>query len=55
MKAILTFHSFDEAGSPISFQPTQFRTLVDSLARSRKPVLDLDCLLQPAKPAGMSQ
>jgi peptidoglycan/xylan/chitin deacetylase (PgdA/CDA1 family) len=54
MKAILTFHSLDDTGSVISFPPLRFRELVESLARSRMPVMDLASLLQPATSAGVS-
>jgi len=54
MKAILTFHSLDDSGSVLSYPPRRFRALVDELARSPMPVLDLDTLLEPTTPAGVS-
>lgn len=54
MKAIITFHSIDDSGSVLSFPTRRFRDLVARLARSETPPMDLDALLSPATPAGVS-
>lgn len=54
MKAIITFHSIDDSGSVLSFPPRRFRELVERLARSETPPMDLDALLSPAIQAGVS-
>ena len=45
MKAILTYHSIDDSGSPISVSEAVFRTQMDWLAHSGPPVVGLDRLL----------
>lgn len=50
MRAILTWHSLDETGSPISVAPAVFRQQVAWLAAGRVPVVGLAELL--ALPAG---
>lgn len=46
MRAILTYHSIDDTGSPISISPADFRRHVDWLASGRLPVLPLSELVQ---------
>ena len=45
MRAILTYHSLDDSGSPISVAPVDFARHVSWLARARVPVVPLDALL----------
>ncbi len=45
MRAILTYHSIDESGSPISVAPDVFRAQVRWLASGRVPVVTLERLL----------
>ena len=54
MKAIITFHSIDDSGGVLSFPARRFRELVERLARSASPPMDLDTLLSPATQAGVS-
>ena len=54
MKAILTFHSIDATDSVLSFAPGSFARLVESLARSPLPILDLDSLLDPGTVRGVA-
>jgi peptidoglycan/xylan/chitin deacetylase (PgdA/CDA1 family) len=46
MRAILTYHSIDSSGSPISVSPTAFRQHVEWLASGRVRVVRLDELLR---------
>jgi peptidoglycan/xylan/chitin deacetylase (PgdA/CDA1 family) len=49
MRAILTYHSLDESGSPISVSPRSFRAQIAWLATSRVRVLPLgDCVASAA-------
>jgi len=48
MRAILTYHSIDRSGSPISVTPEVFRGHCRFLASGRVRVLPLDALLQDA-------
>ncbi len=45
MKAIITFHSIDDSGSVLSFPPKAFANLLDCLAASNIPVINLTELL----------
>lgn len=45
MKAIITFHSIDNSGSVLSYPPKDFSELLESLARSNLPVINLTDLL----------
>lgn len=45
MRAILTYHSIDESGSPISISEAVFRNQIAWLARSNVRVVSLDTLL----------
>lgn len=45
MRAVLTYHSIDPSGSPISVSPAAFRGHVEWLASGRVRVLPLDALL----------
>jgi peptidoglycan/xylan/chitin deacetylase (PgdA/CDA1 family) len=54
MKAIITFHSIDDAGSVLSFSPHAFARLLESLATSQTPVLTLDQLLKPETTSGVA-
>lgn len=53
MRAILTYHSLDTSGSPISLDPDTFRAHVRWLARAPVQVLTLEALVQapPGQPA----
>jgi len=46
MRAILTYHSIDESGSPISLSEHVFRAQVAWLARGGVPVVSLDALMR---------
>lgn len=46
MRAILTYHSIDESGSPISVSPSAFRAHVRWLASGAVRVLPLDELVK---------
>ncbi len=50
MRAILTYHSLDDSGSPISVAPDEFRGHLRWLASGRVPVVSLERLV--AMPAG---
>lgn len=50
MKAILTYHSIDDSGSPISIAETDFRRHIAWIAAHGPPVVSIDELL--ALPAG---
>lgn len=45
MRAVLTYHSLDETGSPVSLEPDVFREHADWLASGEVPVVDLPRLL----------
>ncbi len=53
MRAILTYHSIDETGSPISVAPQVFQRHCEFLAQGGVRVLSLDALLSapPSEPA----
>ena len=53
MRAILTYHSIDESGSPISISEAVFRAQIAWLARSPVRVVSLDALMRmsPAEDA----
>ena len=46
MRAILTYHSIDESGSPISISEAVFRSQIAWLARSPLRVVSLDALMR---------
>ena len=46
MRAILTYHSIDESGSPISISEGVFRAQIAWLARKRVRVVSLDALMR---------
>jgi len=46
MRAILTWHSLDSSGSPISVPPDEFRRQVEWLAHSKIPVVTIERLLE---------
>jgi peptidoglycan/xylan/chitin deacetylase (PgdA/CDA1 family) len=46
MRAILTYHSIDSSGSPISVSPAAFRQQVEWLASGRVRVVSLEALLR---------
>lgn len=52
MRAILTYHSVDSSGSPVSIEPGLFRRHVEWLASGRVPVVSMERLL--GLPAGAS-
>lgn len=45
MRAVLTYHSLDETGSPVSMDPARFREHANWLASGDVPVVDLPELL----------
>lgn len=45
MRAILTFHSVDDSGSVLSYPVEAFTHLMNSIARSGVPVMELDQLI----------
>lgn len=47
MRAILTYHSIDESGSPISVDPRAFRRHVEFLAKGRPQVVPLAHVADP--------
>jgi len=50
MRAILTYHSIDESGSPISVDPRVFRSHMEFLARGRPRVVSLADLTREDAP-----
>lgn len=54
MRAILTFHSIDNAGTVLSFPPSTFARLLASLQDSGMPVCDLETLLAPDTQRGIA-
>jgi len=52
---ILTFHSIDDSGSPISMAAGQFRQLMENLARDDWIGCTLDEAISPSAPAGPRQ
>lgn len=44
-RAVLTFHSLDQSGGVLSFEPRRFAELVESLQRNRVPILTYHELL----------
>lgn len=48
MRAILTYHSIDESGSPISMSESVFRAQITWLARANVRVVSLDQLMRSA-------
>ena len=50
MRAILTYHSIDESGSPISIDPRVFRIHVSFLAAGRPRVVPLADIASPTAP-----
>lgn len=55
MRAILTWHSVDASGSPISVSPVEFRRQVEWLASGRVQVVDVEALLRlPEEPPAVA-
>lgn len=54
MRAILTFHSIDNAGTVLSYPPSIFAKLLASLQDSGMPIYDLDTLLAPGTRRGVA-
>lgn len=54
MRAILTFHSIDNAGSVLSFPQATFVKLLSALYDAGMPVYDLDTLLAPGIRRGVA-
>ena len=54
MRAILTFHSIDDSGSPLSYPPKTFFRLLSAFDRCDIPILDLDTLLRPETAFGVA-
>ena len=53
MKAILTFHSIDDSGSVLSYPPTLFEYLLQTLGRSKIPIMDMASFLSPSVHRGV--
>lgn len=53
MKAILTFHSIDDSGSVLSYPPSLFSYLLQTLDRCNIPVVDMATILAPATSRGV--
>ncbi len=54
MRAIITFHSIDDTQSVISYPTSCFADFVDSLYRSKIPVLGMEALLQSGNRDGIA-
>jgi peptidoglycan/xylan/chitin deacetylase (PgdA/CDA1 family) len=54
VRAILTFHSFDESGSVLSYSPRTFNKLLNAFERGGIPILELDELLRPETQCGVA-
>ncbi len=54
MRAIVTFHSIDEANSVLSYAPKLFGRFLDALMYSGMPVCDLGTLLDPKTRQGVA-
>ena len=50
MRAILTYHSIDESGSPISIDPRVFRSQMEFLARGKPRIAPLAEVVRPDAP-----
>ncbi|HJU74428.1 MAG TPA: polysaccharide deacetylase family protein [Gemmatimonadaceae bacterium] len=50
MRGILTYHSLDESGSPISIEPRVFRSQMEFLARGKPRVVPLADVVRPDAP-----
>lgn len=44
MRAIITYHSIDDSGSPVSLDPKRFAAHVDAWARMREAIVPLDAV-----------
>lgn len=47
-RAVITFHSIDDARGPLSYPPRRFDAFLGALERGGLPIVDLDTLLEPA-------
>jgi peptidoglycan/xylan/chitin deacetylase (PgdA/CDA1 family) len=54
MRAILTFHSIDDRDSVLSYSPSCFSLLLESLDANNIPVCDLATILHPGTRAGVA-
>lgn len=54
MRAVLTFHRIDDGPGPLSYGPERFRALLEALADSGIPVVDLPSLLDPSTTRGLT-
>jgi peptidoglycan/xylan/chitin deacetylase (PgdA/CDA1 family) len=54
LRAVITFHSIDDAGDVLSYPPRMFDAFLAALERSRLAVVDLDTLLDPATARGVA-
>lgn len=54
MRAIITFHSVDADNRVLSYSPSLFESLLDSLEACRLPVCDLDTLLNTRTERGVA-
>jgi peptidoglycan/xylan/chitin deacetylase (PgdA/CDA1 family) len=53
-RAVITFHSIDDAGGPLSYPPRLFDVFLAALERGGLSIVDLDTLLEPAAGRGVA-
>jgi peptidoglycan/xylan/chitin deacetylase (PgdA/CDA1 family) len=53
-RAVITFHSIDDAGGPLSYPPHLFAAFIAALERGGLPIVDLDTLLDPTAGRGVA-
>jgi peptidoglycan/xylan/chitin deacetylase (PgdA/CDA1 family) len=53
-RAVITFHSIDDAGGVLSYPPRLFDAFFAALEQRRLPIVDLDTLLAPATERGVA-
>ena len=54
MRAIITFHSVDDSSAVLSYSPSLFSQLLDTLHRKNIPVVDIDTLLEAKTESGVA-
>ncbi len=54
MRAVLTFHSVDDASGALSYAPADFEALLAALAAASLPIIDLDTLLTEGTTHGVA-
>jgi peptidoglycan/xylan/chitin deacetylase (PgdA/CDA1 family) len=53
-RAVITFHSIEDADGPVCYPPRLFVAFLAALERSRLPIVDLDTLLDAASGRGVA-